>query len=62
MEFNINPQTQEKFAEIVHRIYNAIFVSLCKVLIKRTIRPGKTSHWVKDLNSQDQKDLSTYYR
>ena len=30
-EFNINPQTQEKFAEIVQRIYNAIFVSLYKV-------------------------------
>ena len=42
-------------------IYNAIFVSLCKVSLKRTNRPGKTSHWLKDLNIQDQKELSTYY-
>ena len=41
--------------------YNAIFVSLCKVSLKRTNCPGKNSHWVKDLNIQDQKDLSTYY-
>ena len=30
-EFNINPQTQERYAEIVQRIYNAIFVSSCNV-------------------------------
>ena len=52
-EFYINSQTQEKFAEIMQRIYNAIFVSLRKVLLKRTNRPGKSSHWVKDLNIQD---------
>ena len=42
-------------------MYNAIFVSLCKVSLKRTNCPGKNSHWVKDLNIQDQKDLSTCY-
>ena len=51
-EFNMNPQTQEKFAEIVQRIFKAIFVSLCKVSLKRTNCPGKNSYWVKDLNIQ----------
>ena len=45
----------------MQRIYNAIFVSLCKVSLKRTNRPGKNLHWVKDFNIQDQKDLSIYY-
>ena len=60
-KFRINPQTQEKFAEIVQRIYNAIFVSLCKVSLKRTNCSGKNSHWVNDLNIQDRKDLSSFY-
>ena len=60
-EFNKNPQTQEKFVELVQRIYNAIFVGLHNVSLKGTNRPGKNSHLVKDLNIQDQKDLSTYY-
>ena len=60
-EFNINLQNQENFAEIVQRIYNAMFVSLCKASLKRTNYPEKNSHWVKDLNVQDKKDLSTYY-
>ena len=60
-EFNINPQTQEKFAEIVQRIYNAIFISSCKVSLKRRNRPGKNSHGEKDLNIHDQKELSVYY-
>ena len=59
-EFNINPQTQQKFAEIVQRIHNAIFVSLYNVSLKRTNCPGKNSHWLKELNIQDQKDLSSY--
>ena len=33
-------------------------VQLVKSLINR---PGKNTHWVKDLNIQDQKDLSSYY-
>ena len=45
-EFNINPQTQEKFAKIVQKIYYAIFVSLYKVSLK-TNRDGKNSHQVK---------------
>ena len=60
-EFNINSQTQDKFPEIVQRIYNAIFVSLCKVSLKRTNRPGKNSHWIKDLSLQDQQKLSANY-
>ena len=59
-EVDINPQTQENFAEIVQRIYNVIFVCLCKVSLKRISCPGKNSHWVKDLNIQDQKELSSY--
>ena len=47
MEFNINPQTQEKFTELVQRIYHAIFVSLCKVSLQRTNSPGKNTHCVK---------------
>ena len=43
-EFNRNPQTQEKFAEMVQRIYNAIFVSLFEVSLKRKSCPGKNSH------------------
>ena len=58
-DFNINPQTQEKFAEIVQRIYNTIFVSFCKVSLKRSNYPGENSHWIKDL--KDEKHLSTYY-
>ena len=54
-EFDINPQTQEKFAEIVQRIYNAIFISLCKVSSKRTYRPRKNLHWVKDFTIQEKK-------
>ena len=45
----------------MHCIFYALFVSLCKVSWKQTNCPGKNSHWVKDLNIQDQKDLSTYY-
>ena len=40
-EFNINPWTQEKFAELVQRIYNAIFVSSCKISLKQTNLPEK---------------------
>ena len=58
-EFDINPQTKEKLAGIVQRIYNAIFISLCKVSLKRTNCSTKNSHWVKDLNIQEQKDLSS---
>ena len=57
-EFNINAATQDKFPEIVQRIYNAIFVSLCKVSLKRTNRPGKNSHWIKDLSIRDQQEIS----
>ena len=60
-EFNINPLTQEKFPEIVQRIYNAIFVSLCKVSLKRTNRPGKNSHWIKDLSIRDQQEILANY-
>ena len=40
-KFKIIPQTQEKFAEIMKRKYNIIFVSLCKVSLKRSNLPGK---------------------
>ena len=48
-EFNINPQTQLKFSEIVQTIYNAKFFILCKASLKRTNRPRKNSHWLKRL-------------
>ena len=47
--------TQEKFAEIVQRIYNTIIVYLCKVSWKTTNCPGKNSCWVKDLNIKIKK-------
>ena len=39
----------------MQRIYNEIFISLSEVSLKGANRPGKNSHWVKDLNIQDQK-------
>ena len=49
LEFNIYSQTQDMFPEIVQKTDNAIFVGLCKVSLNRTNRPGKNSHWVKDI-------------
>ena len=60
-KFNINPQTQEKFAEIVQRIFNALFLSLCQISFERNNCPGQNSHRVKGLNIQDHKDLSKFF-
>ena len=56
--FNITPHNEKNFAEIVQRIYNAIFVSVCRISLTRTKRPGKNSTWINDLNHQHQKELS----
>ena len=51
--FNITPWNEQKFPEIVQRIYNAIIVSVCQICPTRTKRPGKD-----DFNYEDQKELS----
>ena len=56
--FNITQWNEPKFPEIVQRIYNAIFVSVCQICLTRTKRPGKSSTWINDLNHQHQKELS----
>ena len=47
---------EPKFREIVQRIYNAIFVSVCQICLTRTKRPGKNSTWINDLNHEHQKN------
>ena len=37
------------------------YLLVCVMFFLRTNHTGKNSHWVKDLNIQDQKDLSTCY-
>ena len=54
--FNIKPWTEQKFPEIVQRIYNAIFVSACQICITRTKRPGENPPWSNDLNHEHQKN------
>ena len=56
--FNITPWNEQKFSEIVQRINNALFVSVCQICPTRTKRPGKNSTWINDLNREHQKDLS----
>ena len=55
---NITQWNETKFTEIVQRIYNALFVSVCRISLTRTKRPEKNSTWISDLNHQHQKDLS----
>ena len=40
----ITPWNEQKFPEIVQRINNAIFVSVCQKDLTRTKRPGKNLH------------------
>ena len=47
-----------KNPEIVQRIYNAIFASVCQICLTRTERPGKKSTWINDLNHKHQEELS----
>ena len=56
--FNSTPWNEPKFPEIVQRIYNAIFVSVCQISLTRMERPGKNSTWLNDLNHDHQKELS----
>ena len=56
--FNIKPWTEQKFPEIVQRIYNAIFVSVCLICLTRTKRPGENSTWINKLNTEHQKEQS----
>ena len=41
---NITPWNEQNFAEIVQRIYSAIFVNVCQIFLTRTKRPGKNLH------------------
>ena len=56
--FNFTQWNEPKFPEIVQRIYNAMFVSVCRMCLTRTNRPGKNSTWINDLIHQHQKELS----
>ena len=47
---NITPWIEQKFPEIVQRIYYAIYVSVCQICLIRARRPGKNSTWINDLN------------
>ena len=55
---NITQWNKLKFPEIVQRIYNTIFVSVCQICLTRTKRPGKNSTWINDLYHEHQKELS----
>ena len=55
---NITPRNEPKFQQIVQRIYNAIFVSVCLICLRRTKRPGKSSTWINNLNHKHQNELS----
>ena len=52
--FNITPWNEQKFPEIVQRIYHAIFVSVCQICLTRMKRPGKNSTWINDLNHENK--------
>ena len=60
---NITPWTEEKFPEIVQSIYNAIFINVCQIYVKRTKTPGEISTMINDLNhkdSQQNRSCSTW--
>ena len=56
--FNITLWNEQKFPEIVQRIYNAIFVSVFQICLTRTKRSRKNSACINDLNHEHQKELS----
>ena len=55
---NITPWNEPKFPEMVQRIYNALFVSVCQICLTRTKRPRRNLTWINDLNYEHQKELS----
>ena len=54
---NITPWNEPKFPEAVQRIYNTLFVSVCRIYVTRTKRPGKNSTWINDLNHEHKKTI-----
>ena len=57
--FNITPWNEPKFPEIVQRIYNAIFISVCQICLTKTKKTGKKPTWYNDLNHKHKEELST---
>ena len=55
---NIAQWNEPKFPETVQIIYNAKFVSVCQIYLRRTKRPGKNSTWINDLNHEHKKERS----
>ena len=56
--FNITPWNEQKFPEIVQRIYNAIFVQCLLNMSNMNKKTGKKSTWINDLNHEHKKELS----
>ena len=54
---NNTPWNKQNFSEIVQRIYNAVFVSVCQICLTRINRPGKNSIWINDSSHEHQKEL-----
>ena len=53
----INRNSNLKYAELVQRIYNAIFTGVCKVSLQRKNKPGRNSTWLSDLSIQNQQQV-----
>ena len=47
-----------KYAELVQRIYNAIFTGIFKVSLQRKNKPGRNSTWISDLSINNQQQIS----
>ena len=47
-----------KYAELVQRIYNAMFTGICKVSLQRKNKPGIDCTWISDLFIDNQKQIS----
>ena len=56
--FNITLWTEQKFPEIIEKIYNAIFISVCQIYPTRMRRSGENSTWINDLFPEYQKEMS----
>ena len=55
--FKITPLNEQKFPEIVQRIYNAKLISVCQICLTRTRRLGKKSTRYSDLNHKHKEEL-----
>ena len=54
----ITQWNEQKFPEIVQRIYNAIFVNAFQICLIRTKKIGESSTRIHNLNHEHQKELS----